>query len=72
MSREVINAKGQVCPKPVIVTLNKLKQMDEGDVLEIHVTDKLVRKHLPDRLKQMDFEVDIEETDDGWKIITKK
>ena len=39
-SDKVLDAKGLACPMPVVKTKKAIKELDAGDVLEIHATDK--------------------------------
>ncbi|AQQ54657.1 sulfurtransferase TusA family protein [Planococcus lenghuensis] len=37
---KVLDAKGLACPMPIVKTRKEMKDMESGQVLEIHATDK--------------------------------
>ncbi|MGJ7922351.1 sulfurtransferase TusA family protein [Neobacillus sp. LXY-4] len=37
---EVLDAKGLSCPMPIVKTKKAMNQLESGQVLEIHTTDK--------------------------------
>ncbi|CAH0185100.1 sulfurtransferase TusA family protein [Peribacillus sp. NPDC101481] len=39
-SDKVLNAKGLACPMPIVKTRKAMNDLQTGQVLEIHVTDK--------------------------------
>ncbi|MFS0576874.1 sulfurtransferase TusA family protein [Sporosarcina sp. 179-K 3D1 HS] len=39
-STTFLDAKGLACPMPVVRARKAMKEMAEGDILEIHTTDK--------------------------------
>ncbi|WP_148359393.1 sulfurtransferase TusA family protein [Peribacillus simplex] len=39
-SDKVLDAKGLACPMPIVKTKKAMKDLQTGQVLEIHVTDK--------------------------------
>ncbi len=47
MSYEVIDARGLLCPLPVIKAQNKAKQLQPGDTLEIICTDPGAQHDIP-------------------------
>lgn len=42
-----INALGQLCPMPIILTSKKMKEMKSGDVLEVLSDDAGIKKDMP-------------------------
>jgi tRNA 2-thiouridine synthesizing protein A len=46
-SDEVLDCFGLMCPMPIIETSRKIKEMDRGQVLEIHATDKGILHDMP-------------------------
>ncbi|MDX6153129.1 sulfurtransferase TusA family protein [Marinococcus sp. PL1-022] len=38
--KTTIDAKGLACPQPILKTKKAIKDMDSGEVLELHATDK--------------------------------
>ncbi|WP_078427917.1 sulfurtransferase TusA family protein [Alkalihalobacterium alkalinitrilicum] len=39
-SNKVLDAKGLACPMPIVRTKKEMDQLDLGQVLEVHATDK--------------------------------
>ncbi|WP_088008935.1 sulfurtransferase TusA family protein [Indiicoccus explosivorum] len=37
---KILDAKGLACPMPIVKTRKEMKDMESGQVLEIHATDK--------------------------------
>ncbi|HZH58553.1 MAG TPA: sulfurtransferase TusA family protein, partial [Metabacillus sp.] len=37
---KVLDAKGLACPMPIVKTKKVMNELESGQVLEIHVTDK--------------------------------
>lgn len=43
---KVLDAKGLACPMPIVKTKKAMDELEPGNVLEIHVTDKGAKKDL--------------------------
>lgn len=39
-SNKVLDAKGLACPMPIVKTRKAINELNAGDVLEVHATDK--------------------------------
>jgi tRNA 2-thiouridine synthesizing protein A len=39
-SDKVLDAKGLACPMPIVKTKKAISELDAGNVLEVHATDK--------------------------------
>lgn len=39
-STKVLDAKGLACPMPIVKTKKSIQELNSGDVLEVHATDK--------------------------------
>lgn len=39
-SNKILDAKGLACPMPIVKTKKAINELQSGQVLEIHVTDK--------------------------------
>lgn len=39
-STKILDAKGLACPMPIVRTRKEMKELQPGQVLEIHATDK--------------------------------
>ncbi len=42
-----INALGQLCPMPIILTSKKMREMSSGEVLEVISDDAGIKKDMP-------------------------
>ncbi|MGG3281377.1 sulfurtransferase TusA family protein [Paenibacillus solani] len=45
-SDKVLDAKGLACPMPIVKTKKEMKEMESGQVLEIHTTDQGAKSDL--------------------------
>lgn len=43
---KVLDAKGLACPMPIVKTKKAIKELESGDILEIHTTDKGAKSDL--------------------------
>jgi tRNA 2-thiouridine synthesizing protein A len=43
---KVLDAKGLACPMPIVKTKKAINELNTGDVLEIHATDKGAKSDL--------------------------
>ncbi|WP_144510439.1 sulfurtransferase TusA family protein [Bacillus sp. FJAT-22090] len=43
---KVLDAKGLACPMPIVKTRKAMDELESGNVLEIHATDKGAKKDL--------------------------
>ncbi len=72
-SAKLLDAKGMACPMPVVKTKKAMKDIDTGEVLEVHATDKGAKSDLAAWAKSGGHELlkDTEE-DDVLKFWIKK
>ena len=70
---KVLDAKGLACPMPIVKTKKAINEMESGQVLEIHATDKGAKNDLSAWAKSGGHELlsDTEE-DSVWKFWIKK
>lgn len=45
-ANKVLDAKGLACPMPIVKTKKAMDELNSGDVLEIHATDKGAKNDL--------------------------
>ena len=43
---KVLDAKGLACPMPIVKTKKAMNELESGQILEIHVTDKGAKNDL--------------------------
>ncbi|MEK3969713.1 sulfurtransferase TusA family protein [Bacillus sp. FSL M7-0558] len=63
-SDQILDVTGLACPMPIIRTKKKMNDLTEGQVLEIHATDKGAKADLAAWAKSSGHEL-IMQTDEG-------
>ncbi|PCK23480.1 hypothetical protein CEY02_01150 [Bacillus pumilus] len=63
-SDQILDVTGLACPMPIIRTKKKMNDLAEGQVLEIHATDKGAKADLAAWAKSSGHEL-ITQTDEG-------
>ncbi|WP_338451065.1 sulfurtransferase TusA family protein [Niallia oryzisoli] len=43
---KILDAKGLACPMPIVKTKKAINELESGQILEIHTTDKGSKNHL--------------------------
>lgn len=66
-----VDAIGQVCPVPIIMTKNALKDIEEGQV-EVSVDNRISLENLQKMSKEMGYDYVVEESGDIFKIVINK
>ena len=66
-----VDAIGQVCPVPIIMTRNALKDIEEGQV-EVSVDNRISLENLQKMSKEMGYDYTVEESGDIFKIVINK
>ncbi len=64
-SDKVLDAKGLACPMPIVRTKKAMNELDSGQVLEIHVTDKGAKNDLNAWTKSSGHELIHDTDEDG-------
>ncbi|KGX89300.1 hypothetical protein N781_09390 [Pontibacillus halophilus JSM 076056 = DSM 19796] len=64
-STKVLDAKGLACPMPIVKTKKAMKDLESGQILEVHATDKGAKSDLTAWAKSGGHELlqDTEEND---------
>ncbi len=70
MTTEKLDAKGLVCPLPVLRANKMLRKLSSGDILEIHATDKSAPKDFVSFCETTGNELLESGTENGVFIIT--
>jgi tRNA 2-thiouridine synthesizing protein A len=64
---------GLYCPMPIVKTAERMKQLKQGEVLEIMADDKGIKQDMPAWCKATGNEyLGIEEKDGQYKVYIKK
>lgn len=66
-----VDTIGQVCPVPIIMTKNALKDIEEGQV-EVSVDNRISLENLQKMSKEMGYDYTVEESGDIFKIVINK
>lgn len=66
-----VDAIGQVCPVPIIMTKNALKNIEEGQV-EVSVDNKISLENLQKMSREMGYDYTVEESGEVFKIVINK
>lgn len=56
-TEKVLDAKGLVCPMPVLKTKKFLDELETGDVLEVIATDPASKADIPALIKRLGHEI---------------
>lgn len=72
-SDKILDAKGLACPMPIVKTKKALGEIESGQILEIHATDKGAKNDLAAWAKSTGNELmKTEEENDVFKFWVKK
>jgi len=71
-SNKVLDAKGLACPMPIVKTKKTMNELEAGQVLEIHATDKGAKNDLAAWAKSGGHELLHTEEGDVFKFWIKK
>jgi tRNA 2-thiouridine synthesizing protein A len=72
-SDKILDAKGLACPMPIVKTKKALGEIESGQILEIHATDKGAKNDLAAWAKSTGNEImKTEEENDVFKFWVKK
>ncbi|WP_339296169.1 sulfurtransferase TusA family protein [Paenibacillus sp. FSL W7-1279] len=70
---KVLDAKGLACPMPIVKTKKEIKEMESGEILEIHTTDQGAKSDLTAWAKSTGNELlDYQEEGDVLKFWIRK
>ncbi|WP_240377917.1 sulfurtransferase TusA family protein [Bacillus piscicola] len=72
-STKVLDAKGLACPMPIVRTKKAIEELNTGDILEVHATDKGSKSDITAWTKSSGHELlENTEEDDVLKFWIKK
>jgi TusA-related sulfurtransferase len=68
----IVDAKGLSCPQPVLMTLDKIKEIQKGEIL-IKVDTDTSKENVSRAAKSQGWEIaDIQENEGGYQLTIKK
>ncbi len=68
----IIDARGLSCPQPVIMTLNRIKKMNKGEIIVLVDTDTAKENVSRSAISQNWAVVDVLPEDGGYRVIIRK
>ncbi|AJH77414.1 sulfurtransferase TusA family protein [Heyndrickxia coagulans] len=63
-SEKILDAKGLSCPMPVVKAKKAIDDLQSGDILEVHVTDKEAKNDMPAWAKASGHQL-VKQTEEG-------
>ncbi len=69
---KTVDARGFSCPEPVIQVQNALRTLAEGEQLEVLVETVTSRENVRRMAEARGWNVTVEETADGFRLILSK
>jgi TusA-related sulfurtransferase len=72
MMAEIVDASGLSCPQPVLMTLNRIKALDQGEI-EILVDTDTSKENVSRAAESQGWEIsEVNESDTGYRVLIKK
>jgi len=69
---ETVDASGLSCPQPVLMTLNKIKALDQGEI-EILVDTDTSKENVSRAAESQGWVVgEVSKSDTGYRVVIKK
>jgi TusA-related sulfurtransferase len=73
MAEFELDCMGEACPIPLMKTQKKIDTLSAGDVLIVHIDHSCAMKNVPEWARAQNYNVEVEEVDDGeWDIYIEK
>ncbi len=70
---KVLDVKGLICPRPMIMTMSTLKSMGKGQVLRIISNDKTTKHSIPGLCERTGFRLlEMKEEEDMISFVIQK
>ena len=63
--QHTLDARGLLCPEPVMLLHNKVREMAAGEVLEVLATDPTTQRDIPNFCRHLGHRLIAEETQNG-------
>lgn len=68
-SARELDLRGEICPVPLLKTPEVLRQMTQGDALEVHVDMPCAKENMPAQMKKEGHSVRLTENGSDLEII---
>ncbi len=73
MAEYRLDCLGEACPVPLLKTQKEMEKLKVGDVLIVEIDHSCAMKNVPEWARNMGYNVEIEEVDDGqWEVYIEK
>ena len=73
MQERVLDCLGEACPVPLVKAQRALEDLEVGDILIVQVDHSCAMKSLPEWARDVGYNVEIEEVDNGeWEVVIEK
>jgi TusA-related sulfurtransferase len=70
--RAIVDAGGLSCPQPVLMTLNKIKEIQKGEII-VKVDTDTSKENVSRAAKSQGWEIaDVQENEGGYQLTIKK
>ncbi len=68
-----VDARGEVCPAPLMMTMKAMKQLPQGEPLVVLIDHAPALDTIPPQARRLGWQVDVQETGDPeWTITLTK
>ncbi len=67
----IVDAGGLSCPQPVLMTLNKIKEIKKGKII-IKVDSNTSKENVSRAAQSQGWDIDIQEQETGYQLTIKK
>ncbi len=57
MADKTLDLRGLVCPRPMVMTLNAIKGMEKGQIIEACCTDAEVKQSIPELCERSGYDL---------------
>ena len=68
----IVDARGLSCPQPVIMTLNKIKEVNKGEIVILVDTDTARENVCRAAISQGCAVADVQPEDEGYRVTVRK
>ncbi|WP_456474500.1 sulfurtransferase TusA family protein [Candidatus Pyrohabitans sp.] len=67
-----LDLRGEICPVPLIKTLEALEKLEEGEVLRVLVDMPCAKQNVPKHMAEIGHEVEVRDGGKDLEIIIRK
>lgn len=67
-----VDARGKMCPQPVVMAINALREMKDGEIAEVLVSDMTAVENLKRMAAGKNYPAKVQENDGFWTVCVQK